>query len=260
MPSVSVVIPCSNVAATIDSALDSAIRQTGIELEIICINDASLDSTHERLTKWKSDGMIKYINSPVILGAGRARNLGLEQACGEFAQFLDGDDVLYPGKLTHQTDILQEHDADFVAGAYEFRNIRGQSSYHHPEPDPWCGLIASRLGRTSSNLFRTSSLKLINGWAEHMKSSQEYELMYRLLMNGGRVAIDDKVLTRLNATRNSISSNNIRENAERFIRLRRQIIGYLKRNNGLTEERNRQYELIYRRTMDEIEKYQLSEV
>ena len=252
--SVAVVIPCLNVEATIGATIDSAKSQAGIDLEIICIDDGSRDSTHQLLSKWASESVIKYLNTIPACGASGSRNRGLKATRNDFIQFLDADDILLPGKLLRQASIIQDCGADLVVGAYEFKRFDGITTLHYPDKDYWRGLIGSRMGRTSSILFRSKSLKRIGGWARNQQSSQEYELMFRLLKNGGRISFDDVIGTRINATADSISNRNIEANATRFIQLRKQILDHLKQINKLTAAQQHQYGEIYKRTMIELEK------
>ncbi|MEM7429368.1 MAG: glycosyltransferase family 2 protein, partial [Pseudomonadota bacterium] len=219
-PAVSVVIPCRDAAGTVVDALASAQTQEGCRVEIICIDDGSGDMTSDLLKQECAKGAFRLLRLTPSRGAPAARNAGLNEATGRAVQFLDADDVLLPGKLARQLALLDRTGADFVAGSYERQDMQGDVTMHSPEPDIWAGLIASRLGRTSSNLYRTDALRRIGGWTEDQKSSQEYELMFRLLKAGAEVVPDPVPGARLRVSRNSISSTNLAENAKRFLQLR----------------------------------------
>ena len=63
IPDVSIIVPCYNVAAYVDSCLESLVRQTLRNIEIICINDGSTDETWIHLLRWKEkDGRITLLN------------------------------------------------------------------------------------------------------------------------------------------------------------------------------------------------------
>ncbi|MEJ2418495.1 MAG: glycosyltransferase family 2 protein [Exilibacterium sp.] len=241
---VSVVIPCLNARATLEAAVASARDQSGVAVEVICVNDGSRDDSHTLLSALAARGAIDYIDTGVTLGASAARNLGFKAAQGEFIQFLDADDTLLADKLRRQVELLRVYAADFVAGAYAFTNLGGHCSLSYPDKDCWAGLIASKLGRTSSNLFRARALNLVGGWASGQKSSQEYELMFRLLQSGARVACDDIVGTCINAVSSSISNRDLQGNAARFSELREKMLTYLRSRGELTDYRRRQYERV----------------
>ena len=94
MPKISVIVPVYNVEKYLKECLDSIINQTFKDIEIICVNNGSTDSSCEILNEYaKNDNRIKIINSENI-GVGNARNLGLQAVTGEYISFVDSDDFL----------------------------------------------------------------------------------------------------------------------------------------------------------------------
>lgn len=88
----SVIIPVYNVGAYIDKCIESVVKQTYQELEIIIINDGSTDNSSEICKRWsKADGRIIYIDKQNE-GSGKTRNLGIRESSGEYITFLDADD------------------------------------------------------------------------------------------------------------------------------------------------------------------------
>ena len=91
----SVIIPVYNVEKYLHQCLDSVINQTYRDLEIICVNDASTDSSGEILKEYaQNDSRIKIVNMGKNSGSGIARNKGLEVATGRYIHFLDSDDYI----------------------------------------------------------------------------------------------------------------------------------------------------------------------
>ena len=89
---VSVIIPIYNPGESIINSLNSVISQNLKEMEIICINDGSTDNSQNFLEEYgKRDSRLKIIKQK-NLGAGLARNKGIETAKGEYILFLDSDD------------------------------------------------------------------------------------------------------------------------------------------------------------------------
>lgn len=98
-PKVSVIIPVFNAADYLIECLNSVTNQTLSEIEIICVNDGSVDSSLEILQDYaKKDSRITVINQENH-GAGIARNCGIGVARGEFVAFMDPDDF-YPTNKT----------------------------------------------------------------------------------------------------------------------------------------------------------------
>ena len=96
-PKISIIIPVYNTKKYLRKCLDSVINQTLKEIEIICINDASTDSSKQILEEYSSkDKRIKIINNDHNLGQSLTRNKGLDVAKGEFIGFVDSDDYIEP--------------------------------------------------------------------------------------------------------------------------------------------------------------------
>ncbi len=111
---VSVIIPIYNVEAYLKECLDSAVRQTLKEIEILCIDDGSTDRSAEIAREYAE----AYDN--VILlhkengGQSSARNLGMDHARGEYLYFLDSDDVLERNALENLYSKACREDLDIV--------------------------------------------------------------------------------------------------------------------------------------------------
>ncbi|WP_373076921.1 glycosyltransferase family 2 protein [Fusobacterium mortiferum] len=91
---VSIIIPCYNVEKFIEKTLESAINQTLKDIEIIVINDGSIDNTLSIIEKYAiKDTRIKIVNQK-NKGLSASRNIGIRLAEGEYIQHLDGDDWL----------------------------------------------------------------------------------------------------------------------------------------------------------------------
>ena len=96
MAKVSILIPCYNVEKYIRQCLDSVVNQTLKDIEIICINDGSTDSTLDILRKYENrDNRIKVI-SKHNSGYGASMNIGLETAKGEYVGIVESDDFVEP--------------------------------------------------------------------------------------------------------------------------------------------------------------------
>jgi glycosyltransferase involved in cell wall biosynthesis len=104
-PLVSVVVPCFNIAEFIAEAIDSALRQDRVRVEVIAVDDGSTDSTPQVLASYGS--RIRVIRQPNA-GLSAARNTALAAANGDFVALLDGDDVWAPDKLGLQLQAFED--------------------------------------------------------------------------------------------------------------------------------------------------------
>ena len=95
VPKVSVIVPCYNVEPWVERCLESLVNQTLSDIEIICIDDKSIDNTLKVLGRFvKKDKRIKLIAHKNNMGVSASRNDGLKAACGDYVGFVDPDDFV----------------------------------------------------------------------------------------------------------------------------------------------------------------------
>ena len=116
---ISVIIPVYNTAEYLTGCLDSVINNDYKNLEIICVNDGSTDSSPEILRRYeKNDSRIKVIDVPNG-GVSRARNIGLDNASGEYIAFIDSDDRVHRQYFSILTHLKNKYNADIVSVLYD---------------------------------------------------------------------------------------------------------------------------------------------
>ncbi|HOP45301.1 MAG TPA: glycosyltransferase family 2 protein, partial [Flavobacteriales bacterium] len=161
---VSVVIPCHNVEDLLPKAVRSVLDQQHAVAELVLVDDGSTDGTWAVIEELSQEaGPVVRSVRQAQQGASAARNAGLRLCSGEWVQFLDADDVLYPPKIREQ--LLLADAADLVVGDYEKVMPDGllltvEALYDRP----WMALIKTRLGTTSANLWRRSAVEAAGGW------------------------------------------------------------------------------------------------
>ena len=228
---VAVVIPCFNVVSHVEAAVRSALEQTHTDLDILAMDDGSMDGTREVLERLHQEQPHRFRwCAQDRRGACAARNAGMHQTVGDYIQFLDADDVLDPDKVAGQVALaLANGDPDIVVG--DFRNVYPDGSVkpvHGLGHAPWKALVRSELGTTSANLWKRSAVEAVTGWDEAMGSSQDYELAFRMLARGARVSWDKRLCSSiLKRDHGSISSTDTDRNWERYIALRVTIRNHL---------------------------------
>lgn len=115
---ISVIVPIYNAELYLDRCLKSIINNTHRNLEIICINDGSTDTSLNILESYKENDSRIIVISQENRGVSSARNKGLEIATGEYISFVDADDMIHPKFFTCLMSIMIESDADIVIGGY----------------------------------------------------------------------------------------------------------------------------------------------
>jgi len=139
---ISIIVPVYNAEKTIGRCIKSILSQSYANIELILINDGSIDNSENICKHFASiDKRIRYFfqqNSGVSL----ARNLGLKESKGSFIMFVDSDDYIGKNYLSSFVDSLNDfdkHKINFVVGGY--RIIKGHDIiYKYEQP---CGILSS---------------------------------------------------------------------------------------------------------------------
>ena len=114
MISVSVIIPVYNTEKDLRQCLDSVLGQTLYDIEILCVDDGSTDSSPRILEEYAArDPRVRVLHQENA-GAGAARNRGLAAARGRYLSFLDADDFFEPDMLEKAYWAAELDRADFV--------------------------------------------------------------------------------------------------------------------------------------------------
>jgi CDP-glycerol glycerophosphotransferase len=118
MPAISVIITVHGVADYLDRCLDSILGQEGAEIELIAVDDASPDRSGDILAA-RCDPRLTVIRTATTAGPGRARELGMKEAAGEYIWFVDADDELADGALAEVAARLDRLHPDVLVVDYE---------------------------------------------------------------------------------------------------------------------------------------------
>ncbi len=124
-PLVSVIIPVYNVYPYLREALDSVINQTYRNLEIIIVDDGSMDRSGEICDEYLKDPRVQVIHQE-NRGLGGARNTGLDRMSGACVAFLDSDDAFEPDMIRQMMDTMERHQADMVICDFDSFKMEGR--------------------------------------------------------------------------------------------------------------------------------------
>ena len=133
MARVSIIMPVYNAEKYLKEAIESVLKQTYLEFELLLINDRSTDSSKEICQEYsKKDSRIVLLeNDSAIHGPGPTRNIGLDYAMGEYIYFMDADDWIEDCLLKCAVSRMQETNADIVqfGAIYEWENWNRSEPY-----------------------------------------------------------------------------------------------------------------------------------
>lgn len=124
--SVSIIVPVFQAERYLRKSVETIMRQTLENIEIILVDDGSTDKSPEICDQLgEEDKRIKVVHKKNA-GQSSARNIGIAIANGEYISFMDNDDFLYPEMCELLYENAIEHDADISAGSYITKNENGE--------------------------------------------------------------------------------------------------------------------------------------
>lgn len=203
MPLVSVIVTVYNQRSFLGETLRSVSNQTYRPLECIVIDDGSTDRTPDVISEFanscgKADELTVKSVRQANMGAQAARNAGLARCTGDFIQYLDGDDLLMPDKLTLQTDFMGSStgaEYDVVYGDAQWLLDEGGQPRNgeHLGLGPVEDFIISALGFDRFNpvfsyLCRRRALEKAGKWDLTVLMNQDQHYFLSLACRGGTFA------------------------------------------------------------------------
>ena len=189
-PLVSILIPCYNAELWLAETLKSALNQTWQSIEIILVDDGSMDQSLAIAQSFQSAkcNVIAQANR----GASSARNRALQEAQGDFMQYLDADDLLAPDKIERQVELLMEGHLDCVAsGAWaRFYNhpseavFQPQPLWTDAQPVDWllCAWAGNWMMHPSAWLIPRAIVDRAGIWNEALSLNDDGEYFCRVVL------------------------------------------------------------------------------
>lgn len=218
-PQISVILTSYNIAGYIEAAVQSALSQSGVTLEIIATDDASTDGTWEKLTSI-TDPRLKTIRLPGNGGPSISRNAAIAQATGQWLAVLDGDDIFFPGRLARLLQIAQSRNADIVIDNLLVHREEDGKEYlmFPPEFAMHSPLTLARfidgnrlfsggyaLGYVKPLFSRAFLLRHNLTYDPAIRIGEDYQIMAQALASGAHCVIDPHAGYRYTVRKHSIS-------------------------------------------------------
>lgn len=209
---ITVIIPCFDVEDFIEECLYSVIGQTHKNIEIIVVDNNCTDNTISKVLRFSDQNKVKIrLINQVHQGASFARASGIEISNGTWIQFLDADDLLLPNKIEHQLNLIDKN-ACVIVGATIELGVNGIEKIEYPSKCTGYGLLKGHrnVGSTCSNLWRRESVLAVGGFDTALIGGEEYDLMCKIFLNGGRFVLDNTPHTLIRARKfGQITQQNI---------------------------------------------------
>lgn len=242
MPAVSVIVPVYNVEKYLDQCVRSITNQTCRDIEIILVDDGSKDKSGRMCDEWaRRDKRVKVIHKENS-GISDTRNLGIENARGDWILFIDSDD--WYEKENHIETLLsfaKQNDSDIVCFNYKrfFEKTQAFSDTlcHSEMPNPSLLYMVDNKIFTSSaclKLIKKSILTENNIFFEKGVLSEDIEFNAKFLLTTGKISFCEDCVYVYRLRENSITNSVSPKHVENIIH----IIRKLSQADPRTEEYN----------------------
>lgn len=216
MKLVSVIIPVYNRENTIRVAIESVLKQTYQNFEIIVVDDCSTDHS-VNVVKSMNDDRIRVIVCDKNEGACRARNVGIEAAKGEFIAFHDSDDIWHEDKLEKSLYYLEKKQVDMVFSAV---HRSGESQYGtrgrivptynlNEEKDKVTRLLISNCVSTQTIVIKREVIEKVR-FDKRFPRFQDWDFAMQVLLKGFRVYFIEESLVECVVLGDSISKDTVK--------------------------------------------------
>lgn len=207
---VSVLITTHNRVDLLPRAIESVLKQTYKNIEIIVIDDGSVDNTNYVMNAYlEKYSNIKYIRHDKPLGANIARNNGIKISRGFFIAGLDDDDEFFPTRIE---ELLQHYTSEYSLISSNdlliFDNGKRKSTKKPHEISFDLILYENYVG--NQVLIKKEYLTTIGGFDEKLTAAQDYDMWTRVIQKYGKAKILEKDLQIMYLSNNikRISNNN----------------------------------------------------
>lgn len=198
-PLVSVIIPVYNREKFIVRAINSCLRQSHRNIEILVIDDGSSDKTLKTAKAMEDqDERVRVLGNSRNRGVNYCRNVGLKKSKGKYVNFLDSDDVLCEDKIRAQSCLLERNPSIDCVVTHVLRKSNGMTS-RIENIEPVNDLVVEFIGKqikwkTISPLWKKSFLEKLGYWRESLTSSTDYEYYARAVIRGAKAAYIHRTL------------------------------------------------------------------
>ncbi|MBP3461181.1 MAG: glycosyltransferase family 2 protein [Bacilli bacterium] len=245
MDKVSIIIPTYKRTNELKRAIDSAIKQTYKNIEIIVIDDNAKNIEIRKQVEeiMKNYPTVKYIQNKENLGGALTRNVGIQTATGKFVSFLDDDDEFYEEKVEKQVNLYKKLDNKNCCMIYcyanritsnkkivgiEHKDFEGKQLYNH---------MMGGIAVTSSWLCPKDKLLEVGGF-DDVPCQQEGTLLLKLLAKNYEVYRVPEVLF-LFYVHNKLDGSGITNINEKYINGKLNYIEKCRKNYDKLNQRQR---------------------
>jgi glycosyltransferase involved in cell wall biosynthesis len=197
-PQVTVVIPTRDRWPRLEPTLRGALLQEDVSLEVIVVDDGSVDETPARLAEIE-DPRLRVLRHDSSRGVAASRNAAVATADGDWIAFLDDDDLWAPAKLRKQLSAAQEAEATWVySGAIVLdEGLSVIEVYEAPPPAELAEMLLAynAVPAGASNVVaRANAIRGVGGYDETLSQLADWDLWIRLALAGPPAVCEEPLM------------------------------------------------------------------
>ena len=213
MKKISIIIPCYNASKYINKCLEALKNQDYKNFSVICIDDASTDSTYEIINDYKLKNSldIHIIRNYSNCGPAHSRNRGVLYAKSEFITFCDSDDWYEPNYLQRMIDTVEKNNTDIAFCGYQIVSVTGEIRKRPIKKNDFITTPKEALGLGLDSLCMLIVKKelLMNCPWPNIRNGEDMAMVPLLICKCKKIAIVHECLYNY-FTRSTSLSNNIK--------------------------------------------------
>lgn len=220
---VSCVIPSYKRCDTVIRAINSVLNQTYSNLEVLLVDDNVPGDEYSRKLQEKlsiiNDVRLRYISQSEHINGAKARNVGIENARGEYIAFLDDDDEWLPEKIEKQMEVVESYQ-EYTGVSCLYSEYKNGVLFHSCPPYMSDGLHKKVFDRevsvfTSTVLLRRDKLLEFGGFDIELERHQDIQLLLDYTLRNKMYVINE-YLVKLN-----VDSDINRPSLERLVEIKK---------------------------------------
>lgn len=209
-PLVSVLLNCYNAQDTIYRAIDSVLKQTYKNIELIVWDDGSKDKTIEIVKSFK-DKRVKIFKNKSNIGLGKSRLKAIKKLNGDLISIIDSDDYFEKEKIEKQVLIFHKNHKTSICATWSKIFDENHEKLYFFESSATSETLKNKLKFIniiphSSIMYKKRIAKEVGWYSANLEYSQDYNLTLKLI-NKGEIFIIKEFLTNIISGKNNMSNS-----------------------------------------------------
>lgn len=227
MSSVSIVLPTYNGERYIKESIESVIKQTYTDWELIIVNDCSTDTTKEIINRYaEADNRIKVISNEINLKLPKSLNIGFGVANSDYLTWTSDDNYYLPDAIDKMVNFLENNpNCQMVVADMEniddAGNVIGKFSIYDDELMLYNDCVGACF------MYRKSAKEAIGNYSPEWFLVEDYEYWLRFLFKYKHIGRISDILYRYRYHENSLTGSRLNEIKEQLHKLRRLNLGHI---------------------------------